>query len=82
MCKEGSNPIYEPTDGQEPAALYTSTENTYEPLVGKEGRALKSENPLYGVGDVAASHVYAEPGSPSPNVYDEPNVKVSREARV
>ena len=83
ICKESKNPIYESSDGQEPAALYASAENSYEPLVENQGRAVESENPLYGVGDMASSHVYAEPSSQQQNVvYDEPNVDVSRTARV
>ncbi len=78
ICKESKNPIYEPSDIQEPAHLYASTDNTSEPLVENQGRTATSENPLYGVGDLSInSHVYAEPISQKQNVvYDEPYVKV------
>jgi hypothetical protein len=76
VCKEGRNPIYEPTEGPEPPALYASPDNTYEPLVENQGHAAQSENPLYGEGEVAISHVYAEPNSQQQNIlYDEPDVK-------
>ncbi|CAB4008022.1 Hypothetical predicted protein [Paramuricea clavata] len=77
VCKEGRNPIYEPMEGPEPPALYASPDNTYEPLVENQGHAAQSENPLYGVGEVAIPHVYAEPSSQKQNIlYDEPDVKV------
>jgi hypothetical protein len=54
-------------------------QNTYEPLVENHGRAVESENPLYGVGDRSSSHVYAEPSPQQQNaIYDEPDVTTSR----
>ncbi|CAB3988260.1 Hypothetical predicted protein [Paramuricea clavata] len=76
VCKEGGNPIYEPTEGPEPPALYASPDNTCERQVENQGHAAESENPLYDVGEVAISHVYEEPNSQQRNiVYDVSDVK-------
>ena len=78
ICKESNNPIYQPADEQQPAVLYESTDNTCVPLVGNKSGAAENDNPLYDVGDVASTHVYAEPiSSPQKNVvYDKPDVKI------